>query len=383
MGAQKRLFACITVLCGGLCSAFALPEIQPVLTNAVLSGNQFQFTLQGETNVSYILESSSDLRTWTPSVTNSESQTTRTIIVPAASSQTFWRVRPIPSPLFEYAIVAQGTVNLGGAGRIDSFNSTNELESTGGQYDPAKATDRAIVATTSRTPTAISVGNMSIYGSVGTGPGATVIVSSNGKVGSTAFNLNPANGGRIEPGHFRDDFRAVLPNPTLPTNFGPVSFVGAGTYPPIGGTNYKYAILTDGDYRMSSISIGSGEKMIINAKARLLVMGSTTVHSTGYVLLAPDASIEWYALGRVDIQGQGFINQGGYAINFSIISLTSQPVSYGGQAKLIGTFYAPLSAVTLSGTTDAIGAVVCTNFTLTGTMGLHFDESLKSAGPFY
>jgi len=39
--------------------------------------------------------------------------------------------------------------------------------------------------------------------------------------------------------------------------------------------------------------------------------------------------------------------------------------------------------VALTGTTDAIGAIVCTNFTLTGSMGLHFDESLKSVGPFY
>jgi hypothetical protein len=39
--------------------------------------------------------------------------------------------------------------------------------------------------------------------------------------------------------------------------------------------------------------------------------------------------------------------------------------------------------VTLTGTLDAFGAIVGRAVTFTGTMGFHFDESLKSAGPFY
>jgi hypothetical protein len=371
------------VLFGGLCSAFALVGVQPVLTNAVWSGDQFQFTLRGETNIAYILESSADMRNWAPAITNSESHATRTIIVPAASSQTFWRVRPVPSALFEHAIVAQGIVNLSGSGRIDSFNSTNVAESTGGYYDPAKATDRAMVATTSRSITAIDVGNMQVYGSVATGPGATVRVGPSGNVGSTAYNNNPAYNGTIQPGHIRDDFQVALPSPTLPADFGPYFPLVSGLFPPaVGGTNYKYAILSDGDYMATSISIGTGQKMIINAKARLYVLGSTTVANSGYILLGPGASIEWYARGAVSIGGGGFINDSRLAQNFSIIGFFPNPITYSGTAPFIGTIYAPLSSVTLAGTADAVGAVVCTNFTLSGTMSLHFDESLKSAGPF-
>jgi hypothetical protein len=372
-------------LFGGLCSAFALVTIQPVLTNAVWSGDQFQFTLRGETNVAYILESSSDLRTWTRALTNSESHATRTVVLPAASARTFWRVRPVPSALFEHAIVAQGIVNLSGSGRIDSFNSTNLAESTGGYYDPAKATDRAMVATTSRSITAIDVGNMQVYGSVAAGPGATVRVGPSGNVGSAAYNDNPAYNGTIEPGHIRDDFRAVLPAAFIPTNFGPVLFVNPAIFPPLpalGGTNYKYAILSDGDYQMNTISVGIGEKMLINAKARLHVLGSTTVANSGYILLGPGASIEWYTRGGVSFGGGGCINDSRLAQNFSIVGLIPNTITYSGTAPLIGTIYAPMSSVTLSGTSDAVGAVVCTNFTLTGTMSLHFDESLKSTGPF-
>jgi len=381
---QKRLFACITVLCGGLCSAFALPETQPVLTNAILSGNQLQFTLHCESNIAYILAASTNLRTWTWAITNSDSHTTRTVIVPATSSQTFWHVRPVPGPVFEHAILARGSVNLSGSGIIDSFNSTNVLESTAGQYDPAKATDRATVATTSRTTTALTVGNMSVYGSVMTGPGATGTVGPNGSVGSTAFNLSPANKGRIEPGHIHNDFRALLPAASLPRDFAPIFLPLNVFYPPTpGGTNYRYAILSDGDYRGTSISLRDGEKMLINARARLHLVSSTTVSGTGYILFGPNASIEWYSSGSVNIGGGGCISNSGNPTNFSIISFTSAPISYSGGAPFIGTIYAPFAPVTLSGTNDAIGAIVCTNFTLTGSMGLHFDESLKSGGPFF
>jgi len=105
------------------------------------------------------------------------------------------------------------------------------------------------------------------------------------------------------------------------------------------------------------------------------------VESSGYILMGTNASVEFYCMGRVDIQGQGVINHAGYARDFSVFALSSQPVTYGGQTKLIGTIYAPLSSVTLSGTADAIGAIVCNSFRMIGTMGLHFDENLKRLGP--
>ena len=387
MYARKYRFACAAVLLAGLYSAAALTTIAPVLTNATWSGDQFQFTLLGETNVAYILESSSNLRNWTRALTNSDPQTTRTITAPATNAQTFWRVRPVPSPLFEYAVLAQGNVNLSGSGWINSFDSADPNYSNPiGRYDPTKQKAGGHVATASRTPIAINVGNTKVAGLVSTGPGASVLVGPNGGVGSLPWFLNPAYGGTIEPGYLSNTFRVVLPRPTLPTNFGPVLPLPQYIlYPPmIGGTNYKYAILQDGDYRFpGDLSLGSGEKMLIDAKARLHILGNTTVSGSGYILLGPNASIEWYASGAVNIGGGGFINDSGRATNFSIFVFNAVPVTYSGIAPFIGTTYAPFSPVTLSGTSDAIGAIVCTNFTLTGSMGVHFDESLKSAGPFY
>ena len=269
-----KIMACAVLLLG-LYSAAALTSTRPALTNAVWSAGQFQFTLRGETNTSYIIESSSDLRAWTPAATNFESGVARTVIVPALTSRSFWRVRPVPGPLFKYAILARGTVTLGGSGRIDSFNSTNALESLNGRYDPARATDRATVVTVARTSGAISLGNMSIYGIVGTGPGGTISLNPNGNVGSNSYNDNPAYNGTVEPGHYTDDANVFIPPAVLPGDFGiPLQL---GPFPAtVNGTNYKY-FLANGDYRAAAISLASGEKMLITGNARIFVIGTAGI----------------------------------------------------------------------------------------------------------
>jgi hypothetical protein len=72
------------------------------------------------------------------------------------------------------------------------------------------------------------------------------------------------------------------------------------------------------------------------------------------------------------------------AQNFSIIGLASSTsIRYSGGAPLIGTIYAPTASVTIVGNSDVTAAVVGNTVTLSGDMGLHFDESLKHAGRFY
>jgi len=287
------------------------------------------------------------------------------------------KVRTKMNQRFPAAILAKGSITLSGSGLVDSFNSTNALESTGGLYDPAKATDHALVATTLRTVNCLSVGNSTVFGSAATGPGGTVRINPSGNVGDTPYCNNPIFNGTIQPGHLFDDANYFIPSANLPSDFGSWNTVNPAIVPLIGGTNYKYAILSDGDYQMPSISVGIGERMLVAAKARLHVLGSTTVQNSGYILLGPGASIEWYARGPVSIGGGACINVSGEAINFSIVALTSAPVNYGGNASLIGTIYAPLSSVSLNGTTDAYGAITCNNFSLVGTMSIHFDEALK------
>jgi hypothetical protein len=376
----KRQFLCAAVLLAAVYSAAALTTIAPLLTNAVRSGDQFQFTLRGQTNVPYIVETSSDLRTWMPAVTNSDTQPTRTVVVPSANRRGFWRVRPVPGPLFEYAVAAQGSVNLGGSGRIDSFDSSDPNYSTDGRYDVSKQKAGGNIATASRAAGAVNVGNMKIAGVASTGPGASVMVSRNGSVGSLAWLYDPSHNGMIEPGYVRNDFQVVLPEAKLPDPFGPALFPTAGT---VGGTNYTY-VFENADYIMPSLSLASSQKAIIVGFARVYVRGSVSISGQGHLIVPLGASLELYVGGtNAVIGGTGIINSGN-ATKFMYFGLPANTnISVSGSAPFVGTIYAPNAGVTLTGTSDAVGAVVCTSFTLSGTMGLHFDENLKRVGPFY
>ena len=278
---------------------------------------------------------------------------------------------------FAFGVLARGKVTLSGiAARVDSFNSTNASQSTGGQYDPLKATDHAIVATTSKTTGDFNIGNVSIYGRVATGPGATVSVGANGNVGSTAWNNNPLYNGQIQPGYSTDDANVYIPDANVPSPFAPMT-PGPGT---VDGTNYTY-VLGEGDYRISSLSLGASDKILITGKARLLVDGATSVTGQAYIHVGNNASVEWYAGGSVTLSGGGVINSPGFAKNFSVIGLkTCNSVSYTGGSKFIGTIYAPYAAVKLTGNNDSIGAIVGASVDVSGGMSLHYDESLQ-AGP--
>jgi hypothetical protein len=278
------------------------------------------------------------------------------------------RVRTRLNQRFPAAILARGGIDMGGGARVDSFNSTNDLESTNGRYDPAEATDHAVIATVSKTPGDLNLGNADIYGSVATGPGGTVTLRPNGYVGTEDYVNNPANGGTVEAGHYTDDANMQIPDGELPDPFG--------AFTPPRGTGYEY-VLGNADYVINSINLTGSKKILVNGKARIHVRGTTGVGGQAEIIIAPGASVEWYAGGDVTLAGGGVVNQG-YAKNFSIIGLnTCRNVKYSGGAEFTGTIYAPHAAINLVGNSEAFGAFVGASFKITGTMDLHYDEALR------
>jgi hypothetical protein len=68
----------------------------PILSAPSLATNQFQFSLLGGSNFTYVILGSPDLQTWTPVATNSSGGATRQISVPATGAQSFYRAQAIP-----------------------------------------------------------------------------------------------------------------------------------------------------------------------------------------------------------------------------------------------------------------------------------------------
>lgn len=274
---------------------------------------------------------------------------------------------------YPYACLSKSTITMSGANAyVDSYDSTDPLQSTFGRYDLLKRDDEAIVATTSTVDGDLNIGNASVFGNVATGPGGDVAISG-GSVGTILYNANPLNDGSIEGGHYADDVNVYIPDATLPQGFSGL--------PPqqnvmVNGTNYAY-VLGNGDYYLNSLNL-SGPGVLVQGKARIHVAGQTSLSSSAHILLAPGASLEYYAAGDINVSGRGWINASGYAKDFTIYALnTCNSINYSGDAQFVGTMYAPRSDIKMSGSSGGFGALVGKSITFSGEMSFHYDEALR------
>lgn len=76
--------------------ANVLVPARPTLSDSVLAGGQFQFTLNGQANVSYAIESSTNLSNWNRVTTNTSVNAVRSLSVPAAGPPGFYRAVVVP-----------------------------------------------------------------------------------------------------------------------------------------------------------------------------------------------------------------------------------------------------------------------------------------------
>src|SRR6185295_2810965 len=128
----------------------------------------------------------------------------------------------------------------------DSFDSTDPLFSTNGQYDPSKSKDEGGIAAYFGLTNSVSVGNATIKGFLWTGPGGAAIIGPNGSVGVSAWIAAGQFG--IQPGHHHEDlsvcFQTIVPPFT------------SGVMPPGGFVDVSYydAILASGNYKISTLT---------------------------------------------------------------------------------------------------------------------------------
>ncbi len=282
------------------------------------------------------------------------------------------------SSLFPRAVFTKGAISLGGNAVIDSFNSTNSLYSTSGQYDAAKAEANAQLGSTEGAAGAISIGNGLVYGSVDTGPGGTVTIGANGAVGDAAWDNNSSNQGKIESGHSAADINSSIPDVSLPS-MGSALTPGSGVS---GGTNYTY-VLGAGTYEISgALSMAGHQNMVISAPTVLYITGNFSIAGQAYIYVAPGGSLQLYVAGStVNMAGNGIVNATQTAGDVAIWGLpTCTSLSYAGNANFIGTIFAPEAAVSIAGNGSASGAVVAQSFSTVGNGSLHYDEALGGGG---
>jgi hypothetical protein len=261
---------------------------------------------------------------------------------------------------FFRAIATTGPITLNGSTSVDSFHSDK-----GGYNTATNRSANGGLATTSRAPGAINIGNADIYGTVVTGPGGSVAMGPNGSVGNLAWI---ASRDGIQPGAFSDTMNASFPANSPPAGpfLTPIAIAGVMT---LGNNQYQLASFSDG-VNLTPI--------VVTGRATLYVTGNVNLFNFSQIVINPGAQLTLVVGGNITLSGGGVVNGMGLAQNFSIIGLpTCTSINYSGNAAFTGTINAPQADFTMTGNTDCYGAVIVKSANLTGTASFHYDESLK------
>jgi hypothetical protein len=177
---DERRLPGLLILVLSLSCAGAVGATPPVLSAPARCGDQFQFTLAGESNGVYVIQGSTNLQSWTRLSTNVSANPVRAIQVEVSERYSFYRAFK-PIALFTFALAARSSINLNGNNlTTDSFDSSDPNYSTFGRYDPLKNNDNGQVAAYSGLTNSLSVANANIMGHLYIGPGGTATIGPNG-----------------------------------------------------------------------------------------------------------------------------------------------------------------------------------------------------------
>lgn len=277
------------------------------------------------------------------------------------------RVQNTPQ-FFKYGMMSFGPISMGGSVSVNSFDSTDSTKSTNGQYDPAKATYNATVATLSTNNPAISVsGGVNLSG-------------------ISCFSVRA--GSRVNIAHYIPytgsityDASQDIQEAAVPVTASPTGAVLVGPWP-----NQAQTITINGaqDISLPSLTVSQSGNLTVTGSGtlRIYVAGNTAISGSARLSIVPspstaDLKVELYANGSVSIGGSGVINNTYRASSFSLWGTENcTSISVTGNSRYIGTIYAPHATVNLTGSSGATGAFLGKSITFTGSSGYVIDESL-------
>jgi choice-of-anchor A domain-containing protein len=255
-------------------------------------------------------------------------------------------------------MLAKNGVKLQGTMGVDSYDSTDPLKSTGGQYDPTKMQENGSVASMS-TGLAIDAISGDLWGDLITGAGGTVSIG-----GSFSHNS----------GSVEDTAPSDIPDVIVP-------FDTTFTDPAITG-NRTFIVSGDRDISVPEIKLVGSKKLTFTGSGtvRIYVEGETSFSGSSEVVIDPDPTgsvlnVEFYC--NDDVFLNNVVNAPGLAKNFTVYGTPNcDIVEYHGSDDFIGTIYAPQAEYTHNGLGEFNGALVAGEINYLGNASFHYDESL-------
>jgi hypothetical protein len=271
------------------------------------------------------------------------------------------RVRAMTTKDFKFPGLMASSILLSGDLQADSYDSSNPLASTGGFYDPAKAGDSVLIATTGL---GFNMGgNSHVKGYVAAGPGGKVTTGGSASVGDMTYK-----GKGIQDGHFTNNFNMSTPSVVVP--FDSADPPGADM---VGGKSYDY-VLQGGDYMAANLdSSAYGKTMIVTESSTLYVTGTIDLTK---IVFAPGVHLDLYVGGPTISFAPVVI--GATAPDFTVFALPScSSFSLNNGTIFTGLIYAPDTVLAANGHAQISGAIVGKSFSCNGTFDFHYDLSFN------
>lgn len=292
-----------------------------------------------------------------------------------------------PRGLFTRGLVAQKEILCSGTVYADSWISDPDGDpaTPGVPYSTDVRRPNGSIASMDHGGNAVELGTATIYGTVATGGGAPRYTS--GSIISRSFA-----GTGIDADCIATDFSATLPAVTPPTpvpvNLVTTSIMTSVAFPRVGdlrnGDGRYYYNFTMGAGIIFSgspiISINDDCVFILNNHAGT---SSILTSGSGSITVNTGASLVIYTNGNITASGTWFINQNGQpskAIIYGTKTGSRQNVTISGVNGGGAAFYMPNADFVMSGSGHVNGSFIAYSVIFSGTLSVHYDESLASVG---
>jgi len=244
------------------------------------------------------------------------------------------------------------------------------------------------VASISTAADAVDIRDSKIFGHVYTPPTGSYILGNNGMVGDQAFQNDPANAGKVQPGYYSSDLNTTIPDATPPAGYQFFPYPLGGV---VDGVVYDF-ILASGGYQLPAGTTLAGNVLVLGDATLYVPPESRIQFASGDVITVSDglsATLKVYNASTTDAAIGDVSNASGMASRFAYYGLpttagTKATLASSGAFAFAGTIYAPSQDIIMrgpgSGNLDFIGAITANSFTLSGHRSIHFDEALAKSG---
>ncbi len=283
--------------------------------------------------------------------------------------------------VFTHAIFSKGAIQLSNSARVDSYNSTTDLNATVNLGNGAVGTNAS--GSDAVTIDAVILSNTSkIYGNVSTGPNGEIALYNSAQVIVEGTTYSRATESLLNSISNHSNNRE-LPSVVIPESLSGLTTASAinlwGTPPNTGSTH----TLTSGNYKIPSITLSNSSKLTISGDVTLYVTGNAYASNSSSIEITSGSSLTLYIDGILGVSNTAKVNNvTKIPSKFLVYSRYGSPngIQMSNNLDLYGAVYAPDTEVVLSNSVEFFGAFVTKTMNLSNSTKVHYDEALQNLG---